>query len=281
MLRQRLLITLLLLPPALLCIYLGGLWYSGVMLLIVVLGAYEYTQMMQKSGARPARLLIIGGALVLTLVQSLPTLLPDLESQSNYLSGGALVVLLVVVTIWHVVDFERGASSSGTDWAITVAGIIYLGWMCSYFIRLRALPDGVSWTFVVLPAIWLSDTGAYVAGKRWGRHLMSPRLSPKKTWEGFVGGLVWGAFFGGFFAWLLSLQAAPASRLGFFSGAAVGLVASLAGVLGDLSISMLKRQVGIKDTSNLLGAHGGLLDRIDSWLIGGPVAYFVILLFFR
>lgn len=280
-LRQRLIIALLIVPPGLLCIILGGIFYWLVMLGIVGLAAYEYVDMLQKSGARPARALTIGGALVLALVQSLNIILPNLSGYSTVIIGLTLVLIIVGTLLWHVVDFERGAPNAGTDWAVTIGGIMYMGWLCGYFIPLReTLPDGMAWTLVVLPAIWLSDTGAYVAGRAWGRHPMSPRLSPNKTWEGFVGGLIGGMFFGALFAGLLSLRN-PGGTVNLFSGAVVGFMSALGGVLGDLSISMFKRQVGIKDTSNLLGAHGGLLDRIDSWLIGGPIAYFVILLFFN
>ena len=280
MLRQRLIITLLILPPGLLCIRLGGFPYLVVMMIITLIASREYAQMMKASGARPAQALIIGGALALALVQALPAVWPTQESQASLFTSATLVALLVAATTWHLVDFEHGAPASGTDWAITIAGIVFVGMMCSYFILLRdGLSSGLEWTLVVLPAIWMSDSGAYVTGKRWGKHALTPRLSPNKTWEGFGGGLVWGVVFGGLFAAILSLQTSD-PHINFFSGAVVGGVASLAGVLGDLSISMFKRQVGIKDTGNLLGAHGGLLDRIDSWLIGGPVAYFVILLFF-
>jgi phosphatidate cytidylyltransferase len=281
-LRQRLMIALLLVPPGLMCILAGGIWYFAVMIAIVGLAAYEYAQMMGKTGARPAQLLIIAGAPLLAATASLHVLRPAALPDHDLLTEGTLAALLVAVTLWHVIDFERGAPSSGTDWAVSVGGILYFGWMCHYFVFMReALPDGLGWTLVILPSIWLADSGGYVTGKAWGRHAMSPRLSPKKTWEGFVGGLVWGLFFGGLFGWLLSLRGVPGSTLNAASGALVGLISALSAVLGDLSISMFKRQVGIKDTSNLLGAHGGLLDRIDSWLIAGPVAYYVILFFLK
>jgi phosphatidate cytidylyltransferase len=281
MLRQRLIVTLLLLPPGILCIFLGGWWYFGILFAFFILAAYEYTHMMQKTGARPARWLIVCGVAVLAVVQSAPALWPGLAGLAGLLSGGALVAALVAATAWHLVDFERGADSAGTDWAITVAGLVYLGWTSGYFMLIRALPDGLSWTMTVLPAIWFSDSGAYVVGKRFGRHAMVPRLSPKKTWEGFAGGVVWAVFFGALFGWFSSFRAGPDSPVGLASGAIMGFVAALCGVLGDLGISMLKRQVGVKDTSNLLGPHGGLLDRIDSWIIAIPAAYFVIVLFFR
>lgn len=281
MLRQRLLIALLIVPPGLLCILLGGIPYLVVLVIILIIAGREYTQMLTATNARPAQSLIIGGALILALVQSVPNVWPTLESRSGMFTEAALVLILVAATLWHLIDYERGAPASGVDWAITITGAVFLGLTCSYIVLLRnGLPNGLDWTLIVLPAIWMADTGAYVAGKRWGKHTMTPRLSPKKTWEGFIGGILWGIFFGGLFAAILSLRSDAGPTINVFSGAVVGGVASLAGVAGDLSISMLKRQVGLKDTGNLLGAHGGLLDRIDSWLIGGPIAYFVILLFF-
>ena len=128
MLRQRLIVALLMLVPGILCIYLGGFWYFAVLLLFFIPAAYEYTQMMQKTGCRPAGPLIVGGAALLASVQSAPALWPALESRAGLLSGSALVFLLVAATTWHLIDFERGAPASGTDWAITVAGIVYLGW---------------------------------------------------------------------------------------------------------------------------------------------------------
>ncbi|HLF01961.1 MAG TPA: CDP-archaeol synthase [Anaerolineales bacterium] len=281
MLRQRLIIALLIVPPGLLCIVQGGILFNLTLLAGYAIAAHEYAQMMQQGGHRPARLLIVAGVVLLASAQAAPVLWLELEARAWLLSGGVLMMLMVAATAWHMVDYERGAAASGTDWAVTLAGMIFLGWGCGYYIHLRALPDGMWWTFIVLPSIWLADSGAYIAGKRWGKHLMSPRLSPKKTWEGLVGGTVSGTLFGTFVGWLGSIALGPEATVGVMAGMSVGFVAAVASVLGDLGISMFKRQVGIKDTGNLLGAHGGLLDRIDSWLIAGPVAYFVIVLFFQ
>ena len=114
-----------------------------------------------------------------------------------------------------------------------------------------------------------------------GRHLMTPRLSPKKTWEGLAAGLLWGMLFGGIFGAIWASATGPDSRLGFWSGAFVGMAVSLAGPIGDLGISMLKREVGVKDTGAALAGHGGMLDRIDSWLVAGAVGYFCILFILR
>lgn len=285
MLRQRLLVVVLLLPPGLFSIILGGWWYFAVLMLFFTLAAFEYAQMMQKGNHRPALPLVVGSVVVLAFLQCIPILLPFIDTPPEWLGSGALVLALAAVTLWHAVDFERGADHAATDWTVSIAGIVYLGWMSGYFMFLRALNDGLFWTLIVLGTIWLSDSGAYIFGKRWGKSLMAPRLSPKKTWAGFWGGIAWGVFFGALFGALftviLNLRGEPDTAVNWLSGAVIGFTASVTGVLGDLGISMLKRETGIKDTSNLLGAHGGLLDRIDSWLIAGPVCYFVIVILFN
>jgi phosphatidate cytidylyltransferase len=281
MLRQRLIIALLIVPPGLFVIVQGGVLFDLTLLAGYAAAAHEYAQMMQQGGHRPARLLIVVSVVMLASAQAAPVFWADLEARAWLLSGGVLMLLMVAATAWHMADYEGGAAASGTDWAVTLAGMIFLGWGGGYYIHLRALPDGMWWTFIVLPSIWLADSGAYVAGKRWGQHLMSPRLSPKKTWEGFVGGTISGTLTGLLVGWLAGLVLGPEASIGAAKGAIVGFAAAATSVLGDLCISMFKRQVGIKDTGNLLGAHGGLLDRIDSWLIAGPVAYFMIVLFFQ
>jgi phosphatidate cytidylyltransferase len=173
----------------------------------------------------------------------------------------------------HLVAFERGRNQAATDFTVTLAGIFYLGWIGSYLISLRSLPDGRWWTLLALSAVWVADGMAYAAGKRWGRHLLSPRLSPKKTWEGYWGSLVGGLAMGAFLGWLFSLLGAGTTA---WSGVWLGLVMGGLPTLGDLGESMLKRQAGVKDSGNLLPGHGGMFDRIDSWLWAGVISYYLI-----
>jgi phosphatidate cytidylyltransferase len=118
--------------------------------------------------------------------------------------------------------------------------------------------------------------GAYVIGHMWGRHKLSPRLSPRKTWEGYLGGIVSGVVLTTLFAAMW--QAWGSAELGItpLRGALVGLVMSVFPTLGDLGESMIKRQVGVKDSSNLLPGHGGFFDRIDSWLWAVVLGYYLI-----
>ena len=189
---------------------------------------------------------------------------------------------MLAALTWHLVDYERGAATAGTDFAITLAGMFYIGWLGRYFVLLRTLPDGLWWLLTILPSIWLADTGAYAFGRLFGRRFidrpMAARLSPKKTWEGFAGSVLIGALGGSIMATCWSLAAGPHSLLNWGSGALVGGLGGLVGQVGDLGVSMFKRQMGVKDTGTLLAGHGGALDRIDSWLVAGTLGYYFVLL---
>jgi phosphatidate cytidylyltransferase len=279
MLRTRLIVAIILVPVAVAVIALGGWLYVAGVLVILAGAGNEYSLLMRAGGRSPARGLVVLGICLFALA-------PLLEPA--WLNQAGLAIFLVVATFWHLLEFERGEREAASDWAATLAGVFYIGGLGSFFLAVRQLPDGSWWTLTVFPAIWLSDTGAYVMGAfvagrvaGIGRHAMTPRLSPKKTWEGLVAGVVCGVLAGALFGALWHIAAGPDSRLGGWTGALVGLVVSLVGPVGDLGISMLKRQVGVKDTGDALAGHGGMLDRIDSWLAGGAAGYLCIMLLLR
>jgi phosphatidate cytidylyltransferase len=143
-------------------------------------------------------------------------------------------------------------------------------------LSLRAIPEGKWWFLIALPSVWLADSGAYLIGRRFGKHPFSPRLSPHKTWEGYWGGLLSGALSGGVLAALWSLAAGPATAIAAWKGAVLGLILAALTPLGDLGESMIKRQVGVKDSSHILPGHGGIFDRIDSWLWAGVLGYYLV-----
>jgi phosphatidate cytidylyltransferase len=187
-----------------------------------------------------------------------------------------LFVLLAMAV--HVMAYERDRDQAPIDFAITVAGIVYLGWLGSYLIDLRQLAQGAWWLMIVLPIIWGGDTGAYSIGAVYGRHKMTPRLSPKKSWEGYFAGLFTSIIVGAFFAYAFSSMG-PGPLRGLITplqGAFLGLVIGALAPLGDLGESMLKRQGGLKDSSNVFPGHGGFFDRIDSWIWGAALGYLII-----
>lgn len=267
MLRERLAVALLLGPLALWVIATGGWLYLASVSLLLGLAAAEFGLLFRGAGSRPAMPLLIGGAAALAAGRGL---------LDDRMQGLSLAALLLVSMTWHALDYERGASQSGTDFAVTVAGTLYLGWIGGYLISLRGLPEGKWWVLLALPAVWLADSGAYFVGRAFGRHKLSPRLSPNKTWEGYLAGVVTGALAGAGLAQLWRVGAGPGSQLSAPLGALLGAALAVLTPLGDLGISMFKRQMQVKDSGSLLSGHGGALDRTDSWLWAGVLTFYLV-----
>lgn len=257
MLYERIAISLILIPFGIWVVGAGGWLFAVTIAAILALAAYEYAKLFETHGYRPATLLLVVGSLALVLARQL------VGFQYDEILLGALILISMA---WHAVDFERGAAQSGTDFALTVAGIVYVGWMGSFFIALRGLPDGLWWFMTALPAVWLADSAAYSFGKRFGKHKLAPRLSPKKTWEGYLSGIVFGTLLTMGMVLLWRFGAGPGSTLTLTRALIICIIVASVAPMGDLGISMLKRQFQVKDTGRLLPGHGGALDRIDSWV---------------
>lgn len=270
MLRDRVAIAVLLLPVVLWVVGIGGWVFALAIGLVLALAAAEYVLLFRNAGQRPSMLLVVGGAV----------LLAGTRAWNGFAAAPEVLTALCLLGMtWHLLDYERGAPASGTDFALTLGGALYLGWIGAYLISLRALPDGEWWLLTALSSVWLADSAAYSIGIRFGRHKMTPRLSPKKSWEGYFAGVVAGAASGLAFGALWSLGAGPASGLGAWTGLITGTVIAVLSPLGDVGISMIKRQLQVKDSGNLLPGHGGALDRVDSWVWAGVLGYYLALLF--
>jgi phosphatidate cytidylyltransferase len=186
----------------------------------------------------------------------------------------SLVILLSMA--YHLVAYERGRGQAGTDFGVTLGGIFYIGWIGAYFMSLRSLPEGQWWMLVVLAGVMLADSGAYFIGRKFGRHKLAPRLSPKKTWEGYFGGIIIGVPLTALLAALIQMGVGTTSGITPLRGMLVGLVMALVPTLGDLGESMIKRQMGVKDSGNILPGHGGAFDRIDAWLWAVVIGYYMV-----
>lgn len=263
MLAKRVLSVLVLLPIGLAAIFLGGWAYLTLVGLLLGVAAWEYVRLFRQMGYQPQTVLVTGGTVALVAARVASNALVQ-----HLLSG--LVLLSMAV---HLVAYERGRDQAGTDFAITLSGMLYLGWLGGYLITLRALPAGEWWVLTALPAIWLADSGAYFIGKRFGRHRLSPRLSPKKSWEGYLAGVGTGMLLTPLLVLLWQRFGAPIQP---WQGMLLALVLGVLAPLGDLGESMLKRQAGVKDSGQLIPGHGGAFDRIDSWLWVGVLAYYLI-----
>jgi phosphatidate cytidylyltransferase len=246
----------------------GGVFYFLLIGVFLVGGAWEYVRMYRAVQVEPNEIVTIGGVLVVATARFF--------FEEAAIPLFVLSVLLAMTV--HLVAFERGRDQAGLDFAVTVTGIVYLGWLGSYLLDLRQLPQGNWWLMLVLPIVWGGDTGAYSLGAVYGKHKMTPRLSPKKSWEGYFAGLFTSILFGVFFSYAFSsLGHQPlGGAISPLQGAFLGLVIGALAPLGDLGESMLKRQGGLKDSSNVFPGHGGFLDRIDSWIWGAALGYFFI-----
>ncbi len=180
----------------------------------------------------------------------------------------AVAVVVVAAPAFHLAH-PKAPEGALAGTAVDVFGILYLGITGACFIWLRTLPfddtTGIRLLLLFLLAIWIGDSGAYYVGKNLGRHHMTPTLSPKKTWEGLAGGIV--ATFGGAAAFHV-LAPLP---FGWPHILGLAAVLSVAAPIGDLVVSLFKRDTGVKDSSSLIPGHGGLLDRTDSLLFSAPL----------
>jgi phosphatidate cytidylyltransferase len=271
MLVKRTLVTLILLPIGIALIVIGGVPYTLLIALAMALAAWEYARLFRLGGLQPAAVLVIGGTILLVAGRA----------WNGFESAPWIISLLILASMtYHLVAYERGRDQSATDLGVTVTGMLYIGWIGAYLVSLRALPDGMWWVLLALPAVWFADSGAYFIGSRWGRHKMSPRLSPKKSWEGYFGGILFGVLGGALLGYIYPTWLGAGPAITPLRGLLLGLVMSIFPTLGDLGESMIKRQVGVKDSGNLLPGHGGAFDRIDSWLWAGVIGYYIILWLF-
>jgi phosphatidate cytidylyltransferase len=257
--RDRILVGLVALPLVLLPIWIGGIWLVPFVILAGVAGGLEFYRLMQVGGYSPNRVYGLVWLSLLLISYWQPQLLPT----SLVVMAG---MILTLIDAMH--QKERPMNS----WMATSMGALYLGTMLGQGWALRGLPDGLWWVYLALALTWMNDSAAYFVGVNFGRHKLWPRISPKKTWEGTVAGWVTAAVVGAVWIMITPLNA----NFSPLFGAIVGLCGGILALFGDLSISTIKRQVGVKDTGNIFRGHGGVLDRLDSLLFVLPFVYQVV-----
>lgn len=277
-------------PFAIFILFVGGWPLAIVLAAIAGMGANEFARIARKGDVHPQPLLTIGAAASLVLIAAaLPT--PARAAPYFWLALTAIVIVGMTAVIWTRGTEGRPLASA----AALVFGALLTGGTLTYAVFLReALAHSPyrfsngdadvfltsSWAGFALVAYplavtWINDTFAYFGGRSMGRHKMIPRVSPAKTWEGTISGLV-GAIVTSvvyahfvFSGWLGLDIGIPAAILG-------GMLLSAGAVLGDLAESLLKREAGVKDSGTLLPGHGGVLDRFDALYFTIPLAYWFL-----
>ncbi len=178
------------------------------------------------------------------------------------------IPLVVMILFVYYLIVDHSLELVLTQISRSFLGIIYAGLLFSFLGLLRDLPSGSAWLFTVLATTFGADTGAYVVGHLLGRHKLAPKVSPAKTVEGFVGGIAASIALAFICKFLIKNNFSNIDCLW------IGGIAGVIGPLGDLSESLLKRSVGVKDSGDLIPGHGGLLDRVDALLFTSPIVYY-------
>jgi phosphatidate cytidylyltransferase len=257
---SRIVVAVCLLPVVLGAVYLGSWWLFALVALAVGIALHEYW-LMARSLAPLAPAGYVGAALALVGAEI---------GGVGWMLGGALVAFALAFVL-KAMSQARAAPTAAIS--ATVMGTVWIGCGLGFLLLLRGLPvHGRLALYTTLITIWAGDTAAYAGGRLLGRHKMAPNTSPGKTWEGF--------FFGTAATVFVAFVALYKSHfLTITQSIVLGAVLAIAGPLGDLFESLLKRDAGVKDSGRLLGGHGGMLDRIDAFFFAAPAAYFVIAAF--
>jgi phosphatidate cytidylyltransferase len=265
----RILSALVLLPPVLaLIVWAPALAFAGVASLLAGLSGYEYGTITLHDRVPVGRWLT---AILAAACCAAASAGPFLESGASVLLPA--VLLLAPSSLLFYMFHPSGQRQTVEAAAFTTAGALWAGGLWSFvsLIRSTDAAEGWRWLLLLLAAAVLTDTCAYAAGRLLGRRKLAPRISPKKTWAGAVGGAL---------AAVGTVALARALLLPDLSLLEVAVLGPLLGVflqLGDLSESFLKRGFGVKDSGHLIPGHGGLLDRVDALLLGAPVLYLFLL----
>lgn len=264
---QRAIITFTLGPLALYFIYLGGFFYAIPLAFVLAVAAVEFSQMGQNLGWKTSPWVLVPVVL--------PFFIAGWWREWNLLGPVTLVALLVVMVYALWLYEVKKDESAPVTWMAMVGGVMLIGWLGSHFFSLRNMDTMAwQWTMLAMASTWIADSAAYVVGKFLagnvlGKHRLSPRLSPNKTIEGYVGGIVLGTAFTVGLAYILQLPLTSALIL--------GLMISIISPMGDLGISLLKREAQVKDSGTIFGGHGGALDRVDSLIWSVTMAFYLIL----
>lgn len=257
MLKQRIITALILLPLVLGAIfYLSTPWFALAIAIPVALGAWEWANLMgiEDSSERLPYVGAIVAGLLLVYWLELNLVL-------------WLACIWWSVAVWLVGVYPRETERWHERRRLGIIGALVLipAWWSLVLIQGQA--NGPWWLLYVMLLVWGADTGAYFAGRKFGRTKLAPEVSPGKTREGLLGGLA----VTGLLALLVAIFTSASEATGFIGFLIISLVAVIGSVYGDLAESMFKRQRGIKDSSNLLPGHGGILDRIDSITAAVPL----------
>jgi phosphatidate cytidylyltransferase len=266
MLKYRVITGAVGVPLVILAIWFGDPWpwFTLLIAAAALAGTYEFYKMANFDRREP--FLYLGLLCSLALVLS-----------PHYRNPDVLPVVITATILISLIWLLCRPSKEGTfrNWAWTIVGALYVGWMLSHWLSLRGLEDGRNWVYLAILTTFANDTGAFFIGRARGKRKLAPAISEGKTWEGAIGGLICAILGAMVIATVLNLISPFTFR--YWQIILLGFLVGLFAQLGDLVESLLKRNMGVKESGNLLPGHGGILDRFDSLIFVGAVVYYYVI----
>jgi len=273
MLKYRVITGAVGVPLVILAIWFGDPWpwFTLLIAAAALAGTYEFYKMANFDRREP--LLYLGLLCSLALVLS-----------PHYRSPDVLPIVITATILISLICLLCRPSKEGAfgNWAWTIVGALYVGWMLSHWLSLRGLEDGRNWVYLAILTTFANDTGAFFIGRSRGKHKLAPIISEAENWEGAIGGLLSGIAAAVVIATILNrlsqqFSQIPLLTFPYWQILLLGFLVGLFAQLGDLVESLLKRNMGVKESGNLLPGHGGILDRFDSLIFVGAVVYYYVI----
>ena len=286
---KRIITAIILIPLVLLLVFKAPLWAIALATCIVALLAmHEYLHIVRQYGVEPSKLLTYGLTVAL-FIAAFVGMLPTRHSWS-------LIVLSLSPFLFLTGAMRRDSLREGLSSSVYSSfGLIYVALALTTLVWIRAEGDGVFWIVVLFATVWAGDSVAMYVGKAFGRHKLAPRVSPNKTWEGSIGSVIGSLFFSLIalhYRWFIISSDRPMRASAGVEGwesfvppaplvinfVLLVIILNIAGQLGDLVESVIKRGADVKDSGSLLPGHGGILDRIDALLFAAPVLWYYLII---
>jgi len=259
MLLQRILTALVGIPIVLLCIYYGGISFFLMFFAVITFAVSEYFNICKKYNP----LNILGTILAILFYLSL---------YFNFYVQEFIIVSVFVIFLVYM--FRNKINNISSEIAVTCFGTFFIPWTLYHMVLIRDIPDyGMKYIIFLFVNIWLLDTGAYFIGKKFGKHKLAKNISPKKTIEGAVAGVLTSIIVSVICKFIFMQNIITVTEAVVFA-----VIIAFIGQFSDLAESVFKRDCDIKDSGNILPGHGGMLDRFDSYLFAAPFFYYLIIL---
>ncbi len=281
MLKNRIITAVWAIPLISIIVWFGEPYFTIAVAVIGLLAAIEFFRLTRELKTQTLTVFGIIWTVLLVVVRNTSLnnwLAPHFDTSlllPTVITAGMIVSLILLLS-------RKQKPGAFADWSWTLAGVLYIGWFLGYFVALRGLGGsafsaGRNWVFLAIFTSFGCDSAAYFIGSAFGKHKLAPSISPGKTWEGALGGLLGAAAVSLLF--LLNTPLKVSSYLNWWQLIIVALLVSVFGQVGDLVESLFKRNTGVKDSGGVFPGHGGMLDRLDSLVFAALVVYYVVVIF--